>query len=424
MAAIYGRQWVFGLGIMFVSVAIQAAEVDYSVSLIYTSYDNINLDPVPAQKELSTALTGSLSLTETTAQYVTNLFAELVSTDYKNNITQDENTGSLFGDLLWIFHPGQFEWFTSDTFSQARVDILEGSSPDNRQNANAFSTGPNYYIRLNSRNNLNLTARLEEFTFEVVDTDNTRGTSSVQWEYRLNTTSTLSLNYAFEAVRYDNNILNSDFDRNDVFFTANFQKGRNTLELEAGVSNVLSDRANDSDASTYRVALQNERTSTSNIRLEFDKSLTDNSSSLQDLTVGDSTDSASSDVFVSKTSRLIYSKTLSSGDFNIDANVTTDDYLTQIELDQKLKGTTINVNWNLARASSLSLGASYLNRVLPTTLTGLREDDNYLYRITYRYTARRNIIINLDVETEENISTEAGGEYEDVRIFLSLIYSS
>lgn len=422
----YGRQWVFNLVFVFLPITLQAAEVDYSVSLDLATYENINRIQNPTSNEFSKSITGTFNLSEIAPKYVADINAEVTATDYQKNLTQDRNIGTLFSNLLWIFSPGQFEWFTTDTYSQTKINYLLPNSPSNQINANSFSSGPNYYFRLNSVNNINVQARLEDYSYQGINIDNTRSVSTLQWLYQLNSTSTLSLNNVYTAVRFDDTTVNSNFDRNDVFLNASFVKGSNTLEVDAGLTRILYNQLSDSDLPRYRVSLQNERTRTSSIRFEFDKSLADTSSNLQSLTtnsISTTLNNASSGIYVNKTLRFTYNKTLSSGNFRFDSYKTTSDYLTQPLRDLDLKGVSINTTWNLVRGSSFSVDATYINYIFENILPE-REDDNYLYRIMYNYNARRNISVNFRMELEENTSNIQIRDYEDFRIFISLVYSS
>jgi len=166
------------LFVLIVPFSLSATELDYSVGLTVSKYDNLNLEPNPTQGGVSESIVGGIILAEDTANLVANIDASLQLINYDDNQTQDESIGHLVANALWVLSPGHYEWFFSDTYTQTLVDSFDGDTPANRQNVNAFSTGPNIAFKIDSTNNFNIEARVETISFEnnqsVIDADNDR----------------------------------------------------------------------------------------------------------------------------------------------------------------------------------------------------------------------------------------------------------
>ncbi len=412
---------------LFISYSVSATEVNYSVGVTISKYDNLNLVQNPVQEETSESIIGTLSIVENTVNLVANLNASLRTTNYQNNQSDDENLGNLVANALWVISPGRYEWFVSDTFTQTLANTFSADTPNNRQNTNAFSTGPNFIWRINSRNNLNIEARAETTSFEssqtVTDADNNRVRIATSWEHQLQVASLLSLNYTTEAVNFDDEVSNTNFDRNDLFFRLIYQRGINTFEADAGITRL--DIANTIDETRFRLSVLNTRTRTSTIQLEINRNLTDTASNLLNQPSGNTVNTGSevstADVFLDKTARIVYNKTLVSGSFNIDINKTINDYQQQNQLDQIEKGVLITGVWNVQRASQLSLTARYINSIYNNVS---REDDDYLYSLLYTYSARRHITVGLQTTAQERESSDPINNYNDFRVILSLTYST
>ena len=145
---------------------------------------NINHQNIATESELAQTLRGRVSVIENTANLVMNVDASLESTHYSNNQLADVTTGQMLGNALWSIRPGQLEWYVSNIYTQTAINPLSSNTPGNRQNVNALSTGPNYYMRINSRSQLALESRAENYAYENADTDNNRAFAAARLNYR------------------------------------------------------------------------------------------------------------------------------------------------------------------------------------------------------------------------------------------------
>ena len=425
----FAQKISYFLLLLLLSSVVSAADVNYSIGLSISKYDNINLVQDPVRGETSESITGTFVIVEDSANLNATLNASLESVHYRNNQADDENIGNLFANALYVISPGRYEWFISDRFTQTLTDTFGANTPENRRNTNAFSTGPNFIWRINSRNNLNLDARAETTSFETsqsvigADADNERLEIATRWNYQLQSASSISLNYITEVVDFDNDVLNSNFDKNDLFLNFRHEKGRNTYEADTGITHIDYRDREDVHESRFSLSVLNSRTRNSSIRLRAIRNLTDTSTELlnQDIEDIDNVDTEvnAADVFLEKRISIIYNKTLSSGNLRIDLNRTINEYQQQTLLDRKEKSVFVTGEWNIRRASTLSLVAEYTNAFFVNTLV---ENDDSIYTLLYRYNARRNIEISLRATAEERKSSDLTEEFEDTRFTLSLTY--
>ena len=195
---------------------------------------NINHQNIPVDSEVAQTLRGRISVIENTANLVANFDTTLEATRYSNNQATDITTGQLLGNALWSIKPGQLEWFASDVYTQTALDPLSSNTPSNRQNVNALTTGPNYYVRINRRSNLALEARMENYAYDNTQIDNSRIFGASRLDYMFTSSVSSNLNYESTKTMYDNNVLNPDFTRNDVFLGLYYQRNVNRVELQGG----------------------------------------------------------------------------------------------------------------------------------------------------------------------------------------------
>jgi len=153
------KSWKLNLNLftlLLLSLNSNAAEVDYGVRLALTHQDNVNLEPVPEESAFSKSIKGKVTLKEDAANFTADVVASLESINYSDDKALDENNGELFAELLWVIKPKQFEWYLSDKYTQSAIDLFDALSPTNKQNINAFITGPNYLVRFDNKNTIRL----------------------------------------------------------------------------------------------------------------------------------------------------------------------------------------------------------------------------------------------------------------------------
>lgn len=407
------------------TLKIHAAEVNYSLGSSVTSYDNVNLVRNPTKQEIATSLWGALTITENTANLRYDINSRLQSTDYMNNQADNENLGRLSATSTWIIKPGFFEWYLNDTFTQTTIDPYLANTPSNRQNANALSTGPNYYFRFNARNNLNLEARVENYDY-AENIDSNRASGAARWIYRADSALNLSLNYEFLKAMFTDSE-NNNYNRQDTYIRADYHRHTNIFTMEVGGTRVNNENVEDFNNSRYMVSITNQRTRTTNIQLSYEHSLSDTGTELLDKGVfnvnNDTVETTSNDTYLSDSTRMTYSNQTSYGNFSIDALYSDRTYTRQIELDNIYKAATITNIWELHRASRLVLSAR-LSDTFYSNLSPTREDKDSTYEISYYYSARRNINIRTRIASIKRDSSIDAFSYEDTQYMIGLEYLS
>ena len=399
----------------------------YRAGVAFGSYDNVNLVSEPTEQEFSQSLNAGVRVFEDSSSLYANFDANFSTFNYKNDIAADRNYGQLLANIIWRIKPGNFEWIFDNNFTQSVIDPLESNSPANRQNINVVSTGPNYIIRLNPRNNIQMEVRAENYSFEESE-DNNRVASAVRWLHNVNTALMVSLNNENEIARFKSGPEDLDFNRNDLFLGINYSRGLNVIFAEYGVSSVKNENINDISSDRYFLSITNTRTQTSSIELDYENYLSNTGNQVRGLVPDDGgdappIDSVANDVFVNEQFRLQYNESINNGVIRFNASTGTRRYERFTDLDIDVDGLGINALWYMHRNSSFILDARYLQTDYVDPGSG-RSDEDRIYSLEYRYRIKRNISVSILTSSLERISTIEDRSYEDVRIFLSFNYFS
>lgn len=403
-----------------------AVDLRYSAGVSVGNYDNINLVSQPTESETSYDLNGSLSMFEDAANLFVNLSTDIQVINYQKDLADDETRLQLRSDIIWRIKPGQFEWVFNDNFTQSVIDPLGSDAPSNRQNINVLSTGPNYTIRFNPRSNLRIESRIENYSFEV-NTDNNRGFLALRYLHNMNSAVTISLNNEGEITRFDDSINNIDFNRNDVFLGFNYARGLNALDAEYGITHITNEGSPDLNTDRYLLTFSNQRTQTSSINFTYQRLLSDTGSNVlnlngdQDLT--NLVDSVGNDIFIDENYRFDYLKSLSGGSVSFGLYANDRGYRGSPTLDENSDGAYITFLWNLQRNSSVNFNLRGVNTYFSDPATN-REDTDKSYSATYTYGLRRNMNISIQATGRDRLSTQITESYDDLRIFISLNYTS
>ena len=406
---------------------VKAADVSFGLDFILAKHDNVNLDLISAGDEWVNTITGTIGVIENSSNLIADVNASVSVLNYKNDPSQDTTELDLALNTLWIVNPNRFEWLVSDVYTQTLINPLLSDSQSNREDINIFTTGPNYYLRLNSRHNINFDARFENIYYSSTNGDSDRISTALGWEYRVNSTLTNSLIAEFATLDYKDNTLN-DYGRNDLFVRVAYQRGRNRFIAEAGVTKLEFESQDDFSEPRYLLSIQNQRTVNSDIFLEFSHRISDEATEIIDDALDPLADSATptsvgTDIFLEDNINIRYNKTTNRFGFFAEIEGVKRNYATQDLLDIHSFQVSIQPTINFSQTASLNLEAMQITTLYDNSILD-REDVDTTYILSYNNSFSRNLRWSLSVETEQRKSTVPLNDYEDNRILATLSYRS
>ena len=406
---------------------VKAADVSFGLDFILAKHDNVNLDLISAGDEWVNTITGTIGVIENSSNLIADVNASVSVLNYKNDPSQDTTELNLALNTLWIVNPNRFEWLVSDVYTQTLINPLLSDSQSNREDINIFTTGPNYYLRLNSQHNINFDARFENIYYSSTNGDSDRISTALGWEYRVNSALTNSLNAEFSTLDYKDNTLN-DYGRNDLFVRVAYQRGRNRFIAEAGVTKLEFESQDDFSEPRYLLSIQNQRTVNSDVFLEFSHRISDEATEIIDDALDPLADSATStsvgtDIFLEDNINIRYNKTTNRFGFFAEIEGVKRNYATQDLLDIHSFQVSIQPTINFSQTASLNLEAMQLTTLYDNSILD-REDVDTTYILSYNNSFSRNLRWSLSVETEQRKSTVPLFDYEDNRILATLSYIS
>jgi len=403
-----------------------AADTLFSLGYSLQHSDNIQLAPANKQNEWINTATVSYAFQENSVSLEGGVQGSAAYHDYRRNTFSDRSVFGLNANLKWKILPERFWWTLEDFFTQTAIQPLEPDTPTNRQNANVFSTGPNYTLRLSPVHSMQFGARHTESSFEKSDLDSTRNTGNVGWIYQATPRTTLTLNYSAEAVDYKNETLNPNFDRQDAFLQISHRLSRNLFLLEGGSTSIHRDRAADVDGSRERFSWTRELTPASTFNLSVSSELSDVTretlAAAATAEPGIPGNIVDGDVFRSKKADLVFTHRRTYGSDVVSLFRHEQDF--QISpSDQERRGGNINVGYDFTAAVTGVFFASSA-KVVSTGVTPVTEYKDTIIGLSLSDRLTKTLNLGFELSQKQRDSVDPLRTYTENRASLTLSYSS
>jgi hypothetical protein len=182
----------------------QEPDVQYALStgVLYTD----NVERTASDGETATVATAGIELHARRASERLSYRADSDVTflDYLDTHLPNQEIGTFDGAVSYAFVPERLRWVAEDDFGQTRVDNLSPAAPDNRQNVNWMSTGPEASLRLTQNVFAQLSARYGRETYETTPYDNDRVSGQLRLVRQSSAEARFGVGVSSQHVDYEN----------------------------------------------------------------------------------------------------------------------------------------------------------------------------------------------------------------------------
>ena len=272
-----GLLWLRALiGVVMGTLALEDsahAETDLNVEAIAGYTDNLlRLPDGDEDVPVSLGLVGTW--TRASRHLTADVEGRVDGVTYLNNTYDNEVLGQLDGSVTWWAVPDRFAWSLDNVYGQITTDPFSPIGPDNRQNTNFLSTGPDWFIPLGTQTRAYLGGRYASAQYEITDSDSDRLLGIVGIDRALSTSSRLGVQASTETVEFDSDN-QTDFDRNEAYLNYEYSSGeRHGLTVKAGYTWLASD-AGDRSAPLLEVLLSRQLSPSLELQLELASEFSD-----------------------------------------------------------------------------------------------------------------------------------------------------
>ena len=412
----------------------RAPFLTYGVDAGIGESDNVTLVPTDKISQTIAITDVDFTVKEQSRLLDANAVGNFTYLDYLQNAYGSQLLGRFDGSGKLAIVPGRLTWTVQDDFGQASIDPYAAVTPENLENINYFSTGPDLYMRVGGVGFVNLSARYSNVQYETSPFNSNRGLASLAVGRDISAGASVSLNTDFERVMFQNTALNGDYDRTSVFGRYELHGARTDFETDLGASRITQ-QGPSTDGVLAKVQLSRRVSPASKLILAAGRELTDASSSFSTLQIGAiGAGGINGNAPAAQTSDN-YTRTYASAGWQYVRNRTTilvdarwekDTYLGDSALNTTRPSADFNVERRLTRALSAQfLGrlyrTDYPNVVIANSVASSKFDDWLVGGgLTWRH--GRGLEIRLRYDHTSHVVSAGGSGYGENRVFLTVGY--
>lgn len=224
-------------------------EFNYAVSAGATRSDNAGRTPTDQGAETSLDAGLNAGLEHERGRLSAQLAADLRYTTHSHGNYEDQLNGGVAAALSWRLTPWM-SWSVQDNFGQSLIEARDAVRPDNTQNTNAFSTGPDLRLSLGPRTSVTMQGRWSDLSYEVSDAGSRGLSGTLGLLRRVTDRADVSVNASTEHTEAKGTVVNGDYDIHAVYLGWNVSGARTTIGLRAG-GNRLEDDIGSTDSALF-----------------------------------------------------------------------------------------------------------------------------------------------------------------------------
>lgn len=348
----------------------------------------------------------------------TSVNANVAYQHYFDGLFDEDVIGGADGALTVAIVPERFEWVVEDSFGQLATDPFAASTPENRENVNVFSTGPDFIQRLGAATSLRLSGRYTTSDYETSAVDSERQSGAVSLVRALSSSSNLSLNATGEKVEYDD-VLDTSYEIYQGFVRYDVRSARTTLAADLGYT-ILDDGSDTSDGLLLNLSVSRQISTASSVVFGIGTQFSDSGDLFRMTNLDSQNVVASSDPFESRFASLGWDFQYNRTSFGLAAQVRKEDYENIGSLDRKTTSYSGYFTRQLSRRMDFRMQVQLEEEDFGSL--GF-EDQELLANASLGWTLGRMTGLRLQYDRFDRDSTDNGTGYTEDRVSLFLTWS-
>jgi hypothetical protein len=400
------------------------ADITYEVEAGIGHSDNITrVESGEVDETLATVGT-HVDWTKVTRRLDADVLVDLDYVEYLDDTYEGEVVGTADANLNFGLIPERLLWQVQDSFGQAQSDPFSPVTPENSENVNYFTTGPDLILNLGTQNSMRLFARYSTTNYEVTDLDGERLGGGLSLSRALSAASRVALNATTEENEFDNPA-NTGYERRSTSVSYDFTGGRTTISTQVGYSWIELDGGTKNGGELFELSITREVSDSSTLELSAGSQFSDSGDALRGISSGGggggpSQVLATSDPYENRDVSLRW-------DFHrnrtgISAGVSYEDnaYEVQTQFDRTRVMYNASFSRQLQPTLTFMLTAHYSEDEYEVSDL---EFDDLQATASLTWNLSRHLGLRLSLEQFERGSTQPGGTFDERRAYLTVTYS-
>lgn len=418
---------LLGAGSIVVGTAL-AADVGYGATLGVGTSDNIRRTGTSPDSDSIGQVGVNFSVYEETRRLQADAGGDFSWLDYFDDSFKDEVVGSFLGNATLGIVPERFEWLFSDSFGQSTIQPFAVVTPENRENVNYFTTGPALTFGLGASNRFKLNAHYSKVTYEDTPLDSDRIGGELSLLHDLSGSSSISVNADAEQIDFDDNTLNTDFDKAEAYLGFAGTGARTQLSVDLGYTQVKPDGGKTNSGVLVRMNISRRISQSSTFGVLLGREISDAGDIFRQLQNLQSTQAStqavqlSNDPFTSQYGTLSWNFARNRTGFGLSLSRFEEDYDSQTSLNRTR--TVIGADAHRQLTPNLDFRVSATQNRERYDANSTQDFDELYATATLAWAFGRHFSLNLQYERFDRSSDLAGGDYVENRGWIRLLYSA
>ncbi|GFE82143.1 hypothetical protein GCM10011487_41430 [Steroidobacter agaridevorans] len=413
------------LPLLVVSGVSAAATLDYQLTAGGGHSDNIRRVAVDEESENIASAGVQFSLDQRSSRLYADLVGNFAYYDYLDDTFDDEVLGNFAGQARFAIAPERFEWLIADNFGQVLSDPFLPSTPENRENINYFTTGPDLLFALGSQTRLRFGGRYSMTAYEDTEVDSDTVLGEIELSRLLSSASSIGLVTRAQQIDYDNAALNADYDQGEAFLHYATEGSRTLLTMDAGYTRIERDAMDNTESGPlFRLDVTRRLTAATTASLSLAREFSSAGSdfaSTQSQSIGLETAAGrqTAEPFTRESIGLNWTFTRNRTSLSLSGSWDDHTYDAQPALDQKLTSGTVAVRRDLSPVMSLILDGGYLRSAFEQQGGDYTEASGGL---TFSWRLSSRVSINATYDHVDRDSDQQIGDYTENRYWFYIGY--
>jgi hypothetical protein len=260
-----GARLAIAVMVSCVCASAARADLDYQLSLGAGHTDNVTRVPADEVDEDIVAAGLRFAFDKQTKRLQADIVGDLEYREYLDDTFDSELVGNLYADTVFALIPERLTWSATDQFGQVLTDPFAPATPENSENINYFSTGPDFLVGFGSQMRLRVGGRYSLVDYQESPLDSSSTGLHLALIRAISDRSSISLNTNLRQVEYDEESLDADFDETETYLRYEVEGGRTNIAVDAGYSRIDRDATDDSEGGALLRVIVSRRISASSV---------------------------------------------------------------------------------------------------------------------------------------------------------------
>lgn len=409
-------------GIFFFSFNAETATIESTAIVDMRHTDNAKLVPDNEVNELVVSARVGAKIDSGSGPFQFNANTLLSYQHYTQDTFGDQQYFNLDATAGWEMIKNRLDWNMQDFFSQQFINSLDPSTPDNIQDTNVFTFGPNIYFPISARQSITLQPEYRNFSYEVQDIDNQQNSLNASWSYQMFPTLNVGLAGEVNSVDYDEESISDTTFRN-IHLIVSRKLPRSVYSVKLGLTRADRESGGSVRGLTGAITWVLNLTGASNLYTSISSDVTDTNRNLLHVSrspeTGDfSNEQISTEILRNSVAKLTYRREDAKLKSSVWVEFDEQDY-EQASLGREVQVAGLKFDYSVTPTVTAGVYGQYDHTKL--TDTG-REDYLYTVGSIINYRLSRKLHSKVDIKYRNKDSTLDISDFSEMSIFVSLVY--